>query len=92
MDRKERIEKVSESNTVRLRNQPEKIGIAFETPGFAGLHDLKVSLAITVDEFIGQLTFAIFVGQLDGNGADPGDIDYCYKPIRQNTFDDRTTF
>jgi hypothetical protein len=92
MDRQERIEQVSEANTVRLRNQPEKVGIAIEAPRLAGFHYFEVALAVTIYQFIGQLPFAVFVGQFDGDRTNPRHIDHGYEPIWQNAFDSRTAF
>ncbi|HDL08773.1 MAG TPA: hypothetical protein ENG35_08565 [Desulfobacteraceae bacterium] len=71
MDCRKRVKKVCKAVAVGLGNQPEQIGIAIEAPGFSGFKYFEINLAIPINQFVGQLPFAVLVCGFYGNRADP---------------------
>ena len=92
VDGQKGIEEVGKLNAVRFGDQPKLLGITVETPGLAGFQYFQFGFAIAVDQLIRQPALAVLVGQLDGYGADPFDINYRDKTVRQNAFNRRSAY
>jgi len=87
MDGEQRIEQVSLADAVGLRNEAEKRAVAIEAPGAADLDDFQGRLAVAVEQLDAQAAVAVFVGHLNGDSANPADVNDGDQSIGQDPFD-----
>jgi hypothetical protein len=59
-----RIEKVRQTDTMRLRNQAEQMPIAVEAPGSPVLHNLYPRLVMAIEQLIGKAAGRPLISQL----------------------------
>jgi hypothetical protein len=82
---KDRIEEVSQANSVRLRDQAELLPVAVEAPGPPRLGNLNRGFPIPKEEFIPGPSLRVLVEQLDAGGAEPLHVNYGDEPVGQNS-------
>ena len=75
MDGQERIEQVGKLDAVGLRNEAEQGAIPIEAPGPAFRDHFERGLAIPVEQFVAKMPGGILVRHLDGDGAEPLDVE-----------------
>ena len=81
---KHRIEKVREANAVRLGDEPEERAVAVEAPRPALLDHLNPRLVVAIEQLVCHLALGRLVGEFQGGGAIPLNIDDGHQAIWQD--------
>jgi hypothetical protein len=89
MHGKDRIEQMSQTNTVRLGHQPEERAIAVETPGAAMLNCFEARFIVSIQDCLIDLTGWRAVDQRERFRSMPLHGDHGYHAIRDDAADDR---
>ena len=63
MDRQHRIEEMSETDSVRLGDEPEQWPVAVEAPWPPLLDDLEARLVVAVKQFVGDAAVRGLIGK-----------------------------
>ena len=92
MDGKQWVKQVSQVDPVGFGDKPEKMAIAVEAPWASHFADFQSWFAIPVEENNAGLPSRVFVGQFDGGGTVPFNVDYANKAIWQYAFDSGAPF
>jgi len=78
---------LSQTDTVRLRNEAKQMSVPVKAPGAPVLHDFDARLVMAIEELIGNPTRWSLVGELESLGAKPLYADHCDDLLRQNASD-----
>ena len=78
---------MGESDALRLGNEPEERAIAVETPRAAALNHFEARLVVAEEQLVGDASGGVLVGELDGVGAVPLDVDDRDQPVRRDAAD-----
>lgn len=92
MDCEQGIKEISHPYSVRFRNQSKHTCIGIEAPGLPWFDDFNGGLSIAEQEFVSRTTGRVLVGELHNRVAVPFDVDDSHRPIRPDSFDQRSFF
>jgi hypothetical protein len=76
-----------EANAFGFGHQSQQRAIGVKRPGLAFGHNLKARFILAVDELAIRVPGCRAVGQVDGGGADPLDVDNSHRAVGDNTLD-----
>ena len=80
-----RVKEMGQPDAVGFGNKAERGPVAIKAPGPPLLDQVKPLFIAAVDQFIGNPAVGCFVGQLQGLGTIPLDIDDCDQAVRQES-------
>ena len=65
-------------------DEPEQCPVAVEAPGLSLGGHVQRGLAVAVKQLVAEAARGVLVGDLDGDGADPLDVDHGDKAVRED--------
>jgi hypothetical protein len=87
VDRENGVEKVRETDTLRLRNEPKEGSVSVETPGSPRFNKAQARFVVTIDQLIGHATGWVPVDQCERIGPVPLGIHNHNGDIRKDSSD-----
>jgi hypothetical protein len=70
-----RIEEAREPDAVRFGDQSKEGPVAIEAPGAARPDHFETGLVVPVEKLVSHAACWVFIGELEGFGAEPLDVD-----------------
>src|SRR5438105_4900719 len=81
------VEKVGQTDPVRLRDQAKERAVAIETPWSAVLDHFEPGFVVAVQQLIGNFAIWCLVGKLERLRPEPLNVDDRYQRVRQDPAD-----
>lgn len=87
MDGEDRVEQVGKMDALGFGDETEHAAVSIEAPGPALLDQVEAGFIAAIEQFVGDLAGRGLVGQLQGLGTEPADVDDDDQAVGQQAAD-----